>query len=188
MINKTIARRYARAIFDIAREKNAVEKISENLKSVVRLIEENADIKKIIYGRLVPAEAKKEIVGKMIPEEVDQMVVNFLYLVLDKNREQYLTGILEAYDQLSAEEKRVLPAQVKSAIPLTGEQVTNLEKKLSQIAGQSVKAQVTLEPNLLGGITVRMGDIVYDGSIVKKLSLLKEHLQQDTVGKIGVRQ
>jgi F0F1-type ATP synthase delta subunit len=51
-----------------------------------------------------------------------------------------------------------------------------------------VKAQTTVKPSLIGGMSVRIGDIVYDGSIVKQLGLLKEHLQQDTVGKIGVRQ
>ncbi|MGI6685657.1 MAG: ATP synthase F1 subunit delta [Bacillota bacterium] len=188
MINKTIARRYAQAIFEIAREKNAVDKFGEDLKSIVQLIEENEDIKKIVYGRLVPIEAKKEILGIIISPETDQMMVNFIYLVLDKAREQYLTGIVDAYLQLAAEEKKILPAEVLSAIPLTEDQVLRLEDKFSEITGQRVKAEIRVEPQLLGGITVRIGDIVYDGSISKKLDLLKEHLQQDTVGKIGVRQ
>lgn len=188
MMNKTIARRYAQAIFEIAREQNAVEKFGQDLKLMVDTIEGNEDIKKIIYGRLVPAEAKKEIIGKIVPAEMDRMVVNFVNLVLDKSREHYLTGIVDAFDELIAREKKILPAQVRSAGVLTADQVARLEEKLSQMTGQSVKASVTVDPSLIGGISVRIGDIVYDGSIVKQLGMLKEHLQQDTVGKIGVRQ
>lgn len=188
MINKTIARRYAQAIFDIAREQNAVEKFNQDLKTIVNLIEKNEAIKKFIYGRLVPAEAKKEIIGKILTGEMNQMVVNFIYLILDKSRENYLTGIVDVFDVLAAEEKKIIPAQVLTAIPLTDDQLKKLEEKLSQITKQNVKAQITVEPSLIGGMAVRIGDIVYDGSIVKQLGLLKEHLQQDTVGKIGVRQ
>jgi F-type H+-transporting ATPase subunit delta len=188
MINNTIARRYARAIFDIAREQNGIEKFSRDLKSIVDLIEENPDMRKIVYGRLVPVEAKKEIIREILPGDTDRMLVNFLFLILDKGREQYLTGIFEAYDRLAAEEKMIIPAEVTSAIPLTEEQVAKLESKLSGLTGKSVKVKINVEPALMGGITVRIGDTVYDGSIAKKLDLLNEHLQHDTVGKIGVRQ
>ncbi|HHT63317.1 MAG: ATP synthase F1 subunit delta [Bacillota bacterium] len=188
MIDKTIARRYAQAIFDIAREKNAVEKFSEDLKSITRFIDDNEDMRKIIYGRLVPVEAKKEIIGKFVSPEIDPLVVNFIYLVLDKARENYLAGIVDTYDRLAAEEKKIVPAQVKSAIPLTKDQVAKLEERLSQITGRNIKTEIIVEPALIGGLTVRIGDIVYDGSIAKQLGLLKEHLQHDTVGKIGVRQ
>jgi len=188
MINKSIARRYAQAIFDIAREQNAVEKFAQDLKTIIDIIEKSAEIKKFIYGRLVPAEAKKEIIAKIITPEMNQMVVNFVYLVMDKSRENYLTGIVDVFDQLTAEEKKIIPAQVLTAVPMTEDQVAKLEGKLSERTGQSVKAQISVDPSLIGGITVRIGDIVYDGSIVKKLGMLKEHLQQDTVGKIGVRQ
>lgn len=188
MINKTIARRYAQAIFDMAREQSAIEKYAEDLKTIVNFIENNEDLKRFIYGRLVPVEAKKELMGKILTGEIHPMVANFINLVIDKSRENYFTGIVQVFDQLAAEEKRIVPAQVVSAIPLTDEQVTKLEEKLSQITGHSVKAEVTVEQSLIGGISVRIGDIVYDGSIVKQLSMLKEHLQQDTVGKIGVRQ
>ena len=115
-------------------------------------------------------------------------MVNFIYLVLDKARENYLAGIVDTYDRLAAEEKKIVPAQVKSAIPLTKDQVAKLEERLSQITGRNIKTEIIVEPALIGGLTVRIGDIVYDGSIAKQLGLLKEHLQHDTVGKIGVRQ
>jgi len=84
--------------------------------------------------------------------------------------------------------QKIVPAQVKSAIPLTKDQVAKLEERLSQITGRNIKTEIIVEPALIGGLTVRIGDIVYDGSIAKQLGLLKEHLQHDTVGKIGVRQ
>lgn len=188
MINKAIARRYAYAIFEIASEKNRAEKFAQDLKTIINQIDNNPAIKKFIYGRLVPAKAKKEFISKIAPREIDQMVLNFIYLVMDKSREQYLTGIVDAFDQLAAEEKRIVPAQVQTAIPLTEGQIDQLEKQLSKKIGQSVKAKITVEPSLIGGMAVRIGDIVYDGSIVKKLDMLKEHLQKGTVSKIGVRQ
>ncbi|MCR6545426.1 F0F1 ATP synthase subunit delta [Dehalobacterium formicoaceticum] len=188
MINKTIARRYAQAIFAIAQEKNLTEEYARDLKKVIQLIEGNEDLKILFYGRFVPSEAKKEAVSKIIADELDPMVANFIYLLLDKSRENYLTGIAEVFNELVAEKNRIMPAQVRTAIPLTKNQVQSLEKKLSQITGRNIQAEIQVEPSLIGGMSVRIGDTVYDGSIFKQLSLLKEHLQQNSVGKIGVRQ
>jgi F-type H+-transporting ATPase subunit delta len=187
MINKTIARRYAQAIFAIAQEQNQIEAYARDLERVIQLIENNEDLKNLIYGRFVPLNGKKEVVSKII-DGVNPMVANFIYLVLDKSRENYLVAILDVFNELVAEKNMIVQAQVRAAAPLTKAQVQKLEEKLSQISGRNVKAQVQVEPSLLGGISVRIGDTVYDGSIIKKLSLLKEHLQQNSVGKIGVRQ
>ncbi len=80
---------------------------------------------------------------------------------------------MDVFDQLAAEEKKIVPVQVLSAIPLTEDQVAKLEGKLSEKTGRSVKAQITVDPSLIGGVAVRIGDIVYDGSIVKQLGMIK---------------
>jgi F-type H+-transporting ATPase subunit delta len=187
MINKTISRRYAQAIFAIAEEQNQIEEYARDLETVIQLIESNEDLKSLIYGRLVPLNAKKEVASRIF-EGINPMVANFISVVLDKSRENYLVAILDVFNELVAEKNMIMQAQVRTAAPLTEEQVSSLEERLSQVTGRNIKAKVLVEPSLLGGISVRIGDILYDGSILKQLSLLKEHLQQNTVGKIGVRQ
>ncbi|MGI6066209.1 MAG: ATP synthase F1 subunit delta [Bacillota bacterium] len=183
MINKTIARRYAQALFDIAKEQKAVEKFAQDLKYAVYTIEENEELKKAIYSRLVPAAAKKELCNKIITGNTHQMVSNFINLVFDKSREEYLVAIVEVFDELVDRENKILKAKVRVADALSEDQLKKLEENLSRMTGQNIKASVDVDPSLIGGITVKIGDIVYDGSVAKQLGMLKEHLQQVQLGR-----
>lgn len=183
MINKTIARRYAQALFDIAREQKAVEKFSQDLNSVLQSIEGNEDISKVISSRLVNVTAKKDLCKTLLAADINPMVANFLFLVLDKQREGYLQPIVEVFDELVARENKILPARVRTAQQMTEEQVKMLEDKLSKMTGQNVKTTVDVDPSLIGGMAVKIGDIVYDGSIAKQLGMMKTHLQQVQLGR-----
>jgi len=183
MINKTIARRYAQALFEIAQERNAEEKFAQDLKFVYQAIEANEEVKKIMFSRLVPGGAKKEIAHKIMTGNVDPMVANFINLVFDKSREEYLGAIIASFDHLLDREKKILLAKVKAAGALTGDQVQRLEEKLSKMTGQNIRVSVETDPSLIGGIAVKIGDIVYDGSVAKQLGTLKEHLQQVQLGR-----
>lgn len=183
MINKTIARRYAQALFEIAKEQNAVEKFAQDLRSVVSNIESTAEIKKVVYNRLAPAAVKKELCKNILTGDIEPMVGNFINLVLDKAREEYLNAIVEVFDEQVDREKKIVKAQVKVADALDENQIKNLEERLSRMTGQNVKASVDIDRSLIGGISVKIGDIVYDGSITKQLGMLKEHLQQVQLGR-----
>ncbi|MGI6713132.1 MAG: ATP synthase F1 subunit delta [Bacillota bacterium] len=182
MINKTIARRYAQALFEIAQDQNAVDNYLQDLKQLVEIFN-RAEVKKIIYSRLVSGAAKKEIVNHLAIKGINPMVVNFVHLVFDKSREEYLPAIFEAFSGLVDQEKKILPAAVKSAITLSEDQIRRLEEKLSLITGKKVRASVETDSSLLGGLTVKIGDVLYDGSIAKQLRTLREHLQQVQLGR-----
>lgn len=183
MINKTVARRYAQALFDIAREQNSIEVFARDLSSVIQSINSNEELKAIFYNQLVSVEEKKEIVNKGFTGSVHPMVSNFLNLLLDKFREPYLEQIYEVFLELSDIENKILKADVKSATDLSPEQVSKLEEKLSKITHQNVKVNVTIDESLIGGMAVKIGDKVYDGSVAMQLSMLKEHLQQIQLGR-----
>ncbi|ATW25979.1 ATP synthase F1 subunit delta [Candidatus Formimonas warabiya] len=177
MINKTVARRYAQALFEIAKNHNALDKYAADLKLIMELMESREDLKKFFYGPLVPGAAKKDLIKKAVSGAVDPMVFNFINLIIDKSREIFLADIVEEFNQFLAAENQTLTAKVRSAVALTEAQTGQLEDKLSRLTGKKVKAAVNVDPSLIGGIVVRIGDTVYDGSIAKQLNILKEHLQ-----------
>lgn len=183
MINKTIARRYAQALFDIGREQNLVDQFSRDLQQVVRIINSHEELKKVVYDQVVSSEVKKELFDKVLGTTVHPMVINFLKLVTDKFRERYLEQMVDAFSELVDQQNNILKAEVKSAVSLSTDQTKALEDKLSQMTGKNISVNVILDTSLVGGLSVKIGDKVYDGSVVRQLSMLKKHLQQTELGR-----
>jgi len=183
MINQTVARRYAQALFDIAREKGAVDKFAADLAAVTGSLETSPELRRVIYNRLATAAVKQELIKKVYPAGMEPMVANFVSLVLDKAREEHLPAIMAAFNDLVDKENRILRAQVRVAQAISGDQQLQLEKKLSALTGQQILANVQVDPALIGGMSVKIGDVVYDGSIARRLGILKKHLQQGQLGR-----
>ena len=183
MINQIVARRYAQAIFEIAKEKGAIPKFAADLSLLINTMEGNLQLRQVLQNRLVSSGEKQALVKQLLTSEIDPFVGNFINLIFDKSREEYLAAILDAFNGLVDKENKILKAQVRVASALSGEQQSRLESKLSTITGQRIRATVEVDPALIGGMAVKIGDIVYDGSIVKQLSILKKHLQQGQLGR-----
>lgn len=183
MINQTVARRYAQAIFEIAKEKGAAAKFAADLSALIGTMEGHPQLRQVLQNRLISPGEKQELVKELFTPEIDPMVANFINLVFEKSREEYLGAILDAFNGLVDKDKKILQAQVRVASALSSEQQSRLEAKLSLITGQQIRTTVQVDPSLIGGMSVKIGDIVYDGSIVKQLGTLKKHLQQGQLGR-----
>ena len=110
--------------------------------------------------------------------EMDPMVKNFVNLVVDKRRADSLEAMCESYMGLQEEQANILHAEVVSAVPLTPEQIEKIENKFSGMMGRTVKAETAVDAALIGGVQVRIGDTVYDGSIAHHLKQLNDSLKQ----------
>lgn len=183
MRNKTLARRYAQALFEIAKEKNAVSEFAKDLFMVVSSLETSEELKKVIQSRQITAGAKKNLVRELLTKDLDPMIINFINLVFDKSREAYFSDILDSFNELVDQENKVIKAEVRSAERLDDGQRQRLEAKLSRITGTNVQTKVEIDPSLIGGLLVKIGDVVYDGSVAKQLAMLQEHLQHVELGR-----
>ena len=178
MLNKSVARRYAEAFFSIAHEANKVDAYQAELGKVVQTIQEVENLKQYFAYPLVPTKEKKEVAAKIFSKEVSPVTLNFLLLVLDKKRQNYLELIFKEYEEMADESRNIKKAELISAMAVPDAEVSALAETLSRSTGKTIQLKLTIDPALLGGVKIRMGDKIIDASIAKKLDMLKKNLKQ----------
>ncbi len=181
MLNKSVARRYAEAFFSIARETNKIDEYQVELEKIVKAIEEIDSLKVYLSHFLIPAKEKKEVVKKIFAGQVSDITLNFLQMVIDKRREAYLGLICKEYGEMADESRNIKKAELISAREVPDNEVKALADKLSASTGKKVQLQTTIDPTLIGGIKIRIGDQIIDGSVAKKLQMLKVNLKQTKI-------
>jgi len=177
MSNRSLARRYAQALFLSSQEKNLLDEVEAELKMVVESIETSEELSRIINRDTIAPERKKDLLVKLFEGKISQQTMNFLKLVLDKRREKYLQEMLVEYIALADTARKMLEAEVKSAVELSQQQQDHIRKGLSAFTGKDVRLKIEVDPSLLGGIQVKIGDKVYDGSARQQLQSLRERLE-----------
>lgn len=177
MSNRSVARSYAQALFLSSREKNLLDEVEAELKMVVESIEGSEDLAKIINRALIPAEDKKTVLVKVFEGKISSQTMKFLKLVVDKNREKYLQGIFIEYTALADHARKMLEAEVITAAELSPQMQETLKKGLSAHTGKEVRLKIEVDPSLLGGVMIKIGDKVYDGSARHQLESIKGRLE-----------
>jgi F-type H+-transporting ATPase subunit delta len=183
MSDKSVARRYAQALFELGQEKDLLDEIQKDLKLVINVIAENEELKKVVEHQLIMAEDKQEIFKEIFADKVNPITLNFLLLVIQKRREFYLQSMYEQFLEYLDEFRGIEEARVKSAVQLSDDIRKSLEKQLEKVTGKKIRLKTEVDPEILGGLTVRIGDKVIDGSIKTRLNLLQKHLRQTELAK-----
>jgi F-type H+-transporting ATPase subunit delta len=176
--NATIARSYATALFELAERKKEVESISRAFASVNALFASNRRIGEFLSSPKIEVAAKKQALRVTFEGRVPPIFLNFLLVVLDKRRQRLLRDIAREYDLLMDENLgRVNVAVTLAHQPDTGE-MQAITAKLSAMTGKSVVPHVHVDPAIIGGIIVRYGDRLLDGSLRRQLISLRGRLMQ----------
>ena len=178
MINSAVAKRYGQALLQIAQEKNALDVYQADLKAVVDVIAENAELRDALTSQQVAMDAKKAIVKKIFADKVDGNIVNLLCVAIDKGREEFIADIYQVYCTYADEIRNVAYADVVTAYPLTPEQETALASQLAKQSGKDVKLNISVDAILIGGLVVTFGDKVYDGTVSARLAGIKNKLHE----------
>jgi F-type H+-transporting ATPase subunit delta len=186
LIEKAVARRYARGLFEVAQEQDQIEAVARDLQQVVAVIRQVPELRELLEHQRVSTRNKKEIVASLWRENVCQLVYGFLNLVIDKRRERYLEPMLEEYLVLFRELKNIAVAEVKAAFPLDSQHQEALQRTLEKMTGKTIELHISVAPELIGGLIIKVGDRVYDGSVKKQLRKLGEHIVETSTGKLEV--
>lgn len=184
MLETVVARRYALALFNLAGEQGAVDEVEKDLKVVVEVLERFPQLKRAIQHRLVPPREKKALVATVFSTRVSSLVQRFIGLLVDKHREGYLESILEAYVLYADRARNVVEVNVSSAVPLAEADLRSLGQRLEAYTGKKVRLKTSVDPSLLGGVVVRIGDQLIDGSVKKRLQKMKRLLTQQAEVRI----
>lgn len=180
MLRGAVARRYAQALYEIAQAKNTLEIMEQELKGVAEAIEGTRELQKVLYHPQVLPGEKKNLLKAIFADKISAETINFLSLLVDKRRENYISGIAAEFSVLANDARGKVAAEVTTAVAIDEQQKQKLVKVASRLAGKEVEPTFTVDPSLIGGVVVRIGSKVIDGSIKTRLATIKSRLMSKT--------
>jgi len=173
----TAAKRYAKALFEASRDNNSVNQVSEDLGSAVRLLQDNPELETLFKHPNVDTAAKTELLRKLFGGQLSDITVNTLALLVERGRSELIPVVYGQFIKIANAALGRAEAIVYSPKALTAEESTAVAARFSNLTGKNVIVTNILDPELLGGIKVRIGDTLYDGSLSGKLERLEKALQ-----------
>jgi F-type H+-transporting ATPase subunit delta len=166
---------YARALFEVAQEQDKLDEIREQLGQFTDALDESRDLSLFFFSPYFSAEEKQEGLEKAV-EGADEALMNFLGVLLANHRMPAIHRIRREYDRMWAEEHKLLPVEVTSAIELDEKTVKSIGDRIGEQTGRNVELTSNVDPEILGGIVLRVGNSILDASIRRRLEQLRRQV------------
>jgi F-type H+-transporting ATPase subunit delta len=176
MRDSTIARNYAEALLALARKAGDLAGWGRLVSDVAQAIESDVRLRRFLEAPQIPADAKKSVLEKALGGQSPRMFVLFLQKLVDNRRQNLIPAIATEYHNLVDEAEGRVHARVtvSRAVDTAGENA--IARELSRALGKTVVPHVTVDPAILGGVIVKVGDTVMDGSVRRRLAVLRGRL------------
>lgn len=177
-IRASLAGRYATALFDLARDQRQIESVGKSLDTLSQALVDSKDLTELVDSPLVSREAAGKAFAALAPElGFDPITANFLGVVARNGRKRELRAVIGAYRRLAADNRGETTAEVLTARALNDDQLAQLRQQLRTRAGRDVNIDATVNPDILGGIVVKLGSQQIDASIRTKLNRLAQAMK-----------
>ena len=170
-----IAEVYARSMFEVAREQGKLEEIREQLNQFAQALEDDRDLQVFFFSPYFSTQEKEEGLSRML-DGADPTFVNFLELLIENHRMPVIFRVRRSFESLWEEENRLLPVSVTSAVELDEATVRQIGDRIAAQTGRRVQLRADVEPDILGGIVVRVGNAVLDASVRNRLDQLRKQV------------
>jgi|HigsolmetaGSP11D_1036233.scaffolds.fasta_scaffold32214_2 F-type H+-transporting ATPase subunit delta len=173
-----VAKRYAKALFAVAQERSIIQQVEASLRTVVQAIDGNAELKKMLHHPAIAEETKLELLRNIFEGNIEEPVYNILRLLVERRREALLPALLQYYVGIADAALGQASAVVYSPFALTEAESREIAETFGRLTGKTIRTESVIDPSLLGGIQVRIGDRLYDGSLSGKLARLHKSLNE----------
>jgi F-type H+-transporting ATPase subunit delta len=183
----TIARSYASALFALAEKTGDHEAYGRAFASVNALLDSNRLVRDFVRSPKIAAAERKRILQTTLHSAVPPLFLNFLLVVFDKRRQRLLRAMAREYDLMMDERLGRLNVQVTLAREPEARELSDIASRLSRLTGKAVVPHVQVDGNILGGIIVRYGDHLLDGSLRRRLIALRAHMMDASLAAHGTR-
>jgi ATP synthase F1 delta subunit len=170
-----IAAVYARSLFEVAKDQDKLDAVREQLGAFVDALNETRELQVFFFSPYFSTHEKEDGLERAV-SDADPVVMNFLKLLIEKHRMPTIFRVRANYDALWEEENRLLPVQITSAVELDEGTVRQLGDRISEQTGRTVDLSANVEPDILGGIVVQVGNSVLDASIRTRLERLRRQV------------
>jgi len=173
MRNIRIAKPYARALYDAAAEQDVLDNIIVDANQIIELTRDSEDFDQFITNPILSPQFKSEMFQQLLSEAIHPLFLNFILLLASKQRERSLIAILQVFLEIVDLKAGRVVAQVTSAVPLNDAQQVRLTQQLSDYSGKEVRLELSEDAAIQGGVIVRLGDTVFDGSVAALLQRMR---------------
>jgi len=170
-----IAEVYSRALFEVAQEHGVLDRVHHELGEFAEALDRDRSLQVFFFSPYFSSEEKRDGVGRIVTD-ADSRLVNFLMLLAERHRMPALFRIRRSFDALWAEERRLLPVTVTSAVELDQGLVQEIGRRIEEQTGRRVELRATVDPDVLGGLVVRVGNMVLDASVRNRLEHLRKQV------------
>ena len=173
-----LAQVYGRSLFEVAREHGKLDELREQLGQFADALSENRELAVFFFSPYFSTKEKQDALGRML-DGADPVFVNFLDVLIENHRMPVIFRIREEYERLWEEENRMLPVEITSAIELDPATTQLLGEKIGERAGgRKITLAARVDPDILGGIIIRVGNSILDASIRNRLEQLRRQVAQ----------
>jgi F-type H+-transporting ATPase subunit delta len=174
-VTNPIARRYATALFDVVRKINGVERTEQDLVALKALLTSNSELAAVFSSAAIPPQKKRAVVDALVAQSgVSAEVGRLLTLLADRDRLAMAGDVADAFADRLQQERRVVSADIVTAVPLESSRRDALAHALGKASGATIKMTERVDPNIIGGVVATVGGTVFDGSVTTQL----EHMRR----------
>lgn len=177
MSQRTVARRYARALYEEADRLGVVDSIDEDMSLLRETLDASDELARFFRSPVIPDSKKLGVVQALFEEKTHELTTKFLGLLIRKDRENLVSSVVDQYQALRDEQRGIVEATVRTAHVLDETETAALEDALESTTGKRVRLNIQQDAGLIGGVVVRIGDRVFDGSVRNKLDTLRERFR-----------
>jgi ATP synthase F1 delta subunit len=172
-----VAEVYARALFEVAVDQDKLDEIHEQLGQFADALDQNRDLATFFFSPYFSSEEKKDALARAV-DGAEPAFMNFLQALVERHRMPVIFRIRTRFEQLWEEERKLLPVQITSAITLDQAMVRGIGDQIGEQVGRTVELSSSVDPELIGGVVLRVGNVVLDASIRNRLEQLRKQVAQ----------
>lgn len=174
-----IAQRYATALTDVVMEKDLQSVVREELKWLSQLMQQSGELREVFANPAITAQQKENVLDRLLDRtQPSDLTKNLLRLLQRNERLHHLDEVYSAFLKELDDRLSIITAHVSSARPLNGEEARQLQRGLEEMTGKQIRTRMETNPDLIGGLVVRIGSEIYDGSIQTQLEHIRQQLSQ----------
>ncbi|MGZ4198703.1 MAG: ATP synthase F1 subunit delta [Thermoleophilia bacterium] len=175
MSDGQVARVYASALLEAAREAGSVERVGKDFTAFADALDASPPLRAVLFDPQIEVSAKKRVVTALTGG-IDPLVANALSLLLDKGRQAAIAGVCREYEQLAAAEAKIVSVEVTSAVELTPDAEKSIARRIEEATGMRPRLAKRIDEGIIGGLVLRVGDVIIDGSVRSRLQQLRGRL------------
>jgi F-type H+-transporting ATPase subunit delta len=172
-----LAQVYARSLFQVALEHGRLDELREQLGQFADALDQHRELAVFFFSPYFSSQEKRDALDTLL-DGADEIFINFLELLIENHRMPVIFRIRQEYERLWEEENRMLPVEITSAIALDDATTDSVGKNIGERTGRKVTLAARVDPDILGGIIIRVGNSILDASIRNRLEQLRRHVAQ----------